>query len=73
MRKGGFNMFLIKEKTKRSLYKNYEFQFPKHRDAEIQAYVAYKVGKDMSSKMQSTIKSMSKMIVYGFSKEENED
>lgn len=69
MRKGGYNMYLTKEKTKISLYKNYEPKFPKHMDTEIQAYVAYTVGKDMSIKMQSTIRCMSKMIVQGFTRE----
>ena len=55
MRKGGFNMYLTKEKPKTSLYKDYEPRFPKHKDVEIQAYVAYTVGNDMSNKMQSTI------------------
>lgn len=71
MRKGGFNMYLTKEKPKTSLYKNYEPRFPKHKDAEVQAYIAYAVGNDMSNKMQSTIKNMAKMIVRGFSKEAN--
>ncbi len=71
MRKGGFNMYLTKEKSKISLYKDYESRFPKHKDAEIQVYVAYTVGNDMSNKMQSIIKSMTKMITQGFSKEAN--
>lgn len=71
MRKGGFNMYLTKEKPKTSLYKDYEPRFPKHKDVEIQAYVAYTVGNDMSNKMQSSIRSMTKMIVRGFSKEAN--
>ncbi len=64
-------MYLTKEKPKTSLYKDYEPKFPKHKDVEIQAYVAYTVGNDMSYKMRSTIKSMTKMIVRGFSKEAN--
>lgn len=71
MRKGGFNMYFTKEKSKKSLYKNFEPSFPKHKDVEIQAYVAYTVGKDMSNKMQSTIRGMTKMIVRGFSKGAN--
>ena len=71
MRRGGFNMYLSKEKPKTSLYKDYEPRFSKHKDVEIQAYVAYTVGNDMSNKMQSTIRSMTKMIVRGFSKEAN--
>lgn len=69
MRKGGFNMFITKEKSKTSLYKNFEPSFPKHEDVEIQAYIAHVVGNDMSKKMQSTISCMTEMIVRGFSKE----
>ena len=68
MRKGGFNMYLTKEKSKTSLYKNYEPKFPKHKDVEIQAYVAYTVGNDISKKMESTVRCMTKMIIQGFSK-----
>ncbi len=68
MRKGGFNMYLTKEKSKTSLYKNYEPKFPKHKDVEIQAYVAYTVGNDISKKMKSTVRCMTKMIIQGFSK-----
>ena len=71
MSKGGINMYLIKEKSKTSLYKNFEPSFPKHKDVEIQAHVAYTVGNDMSNKMQSTIRCMTKMIVRGFSKGAN--
>ncbi len=68
MRKGGFNMYLMKEKSGTSLYKKYEPRFPKHKDVEIQAYVAHTVGNDMSQKMKSTIRCMATMIVQGFSK-----
>lgn len=68
MRKGGFNMYLTKEKPKASLYKSYEPKFSKHKDVEIQAYVAHVVGDDMSKKMKSSIRCMSSMIVEGFSK-----
>lgn len=71
MRKGGFNMYLTKEKPKTSFYKNYKPRFPKHKDVEIQAYVAYTVGNDMSNRMQSTIRCMTKMIIQGFSKGAN--
>ncbi len=71
MRKGGFNMYLTKEKPKTSLYKDFEPSFPKHRDLEIQAYVAYTVGNDVSNKMQSSIRGMTKLIVREFSKGAN--
>ena len=61
-------MYTTKGKTKTSLYKNFEPNFPKHKDVEMQAYIAYTVGSDMSSKMQSTIRCMTKMIVQEFSK-----
>lgn len=64
-------MYLVKEKSKTSLYKNYQPRFPKHKDTEIQAYVAYTVGNDISHKMQSTIRHMSRTIVREFFKEES--
>jgi hypothetical protein len=42
-------MYLTKEKPKTSLYKDYEPRFPKHKDVEIQAYVAYTVGNDIGA------------------------
>lgn len=71
MRKGGFNMYLTKKKPGRSFYKNFEPRFPKHKDIEIQAYVASTVGNDIADKMQSTIRCMTQMIIQGFSEEAN--
>lgn len=61
-------MYLMKEKSGTTLYKSYEPKFSKHKDVEIQAYVAHIVGNDMSNKMKSTVKCMTTMIVQGFSK-----
>lgn len=71
MRKGGFNMYLTKEKSGTSLYRSYEPKFSRHKDVEIQAYVAHTVGNDMSKKMKSTIKCMTTMIVQRVPKGEN--
>lgn len=64
-------MYLTKEKSKTSIYKKYEPNFPRHKDVELQAFVAYTVGNDMSGKMKSAIRCMTKMIVRGFSKGAN--
>ena len=50
MRKRGFNMYLIKEKSNSTLYENYIPKYPNHKDMEIQAYLAYTVGNDVSKK-----------------------
>lgn len=68
MGKGGFNMYLTKEKAGVSLYKNYEPRFPKHKDTEMQAYLAHTIGHDVSKQMKSTIRTMSVMIARGFFK-----
>lgn len=59
-------MYLTKEKSGTSLYKKYKSGFPKHRDVEIQAYVAHTVGNDMSQRMKSAIGNMTEMIAQGF-------
>lgn len=64
-------MYFMKEKSNTSLYKDYELKFPKHKDAEIGAYVSYAIGNDISKKMQLTIRRMTKMIIREFSKEIN--
>lgn len=61
-------MYLTKEKSSTSLYRNYEPKFSKHQDVEIQAYIAHAVGYDMTKKMKSTIRYMTAMIVQGVSK-----
>lgn len=65
MRKGGFNMYLTKEKKKSSIYRGYTPQLPNHQEAEIQAYVSRTIGRDISNHMQEAVKSMSAMIVHG--------
>lgn len=66
MRKGGFNMYLTKEKSGTGFYTNYSPRFSKHQDVEIQAYVANVISNDLSKHMQSTVRSMSVMIAQGF-------
>ena len=41
MRRGGFNMYLTKEKKKSSIYRGYKPQLPNHQEAEVQVYVSY--------------------------------
>ncbi len=68
MRKGGFNMYLMKEKSSTSLYRGYTPKFSNHQDVEIRAYVANTVGNDIAKHMKVTIRCMSGMIVRGFSR-----
>ncbi len=72
MRKGGFNVYLMKEKPNTSIYKDYKPRFPSHQDVEIQVYVAHTIGNDVSKKMKSGIRCMTEMIIQGFSKGGNE-
>ncbi len=62
-------MYLTKDRSSTSLYRSYEPRFSRHKDAEIQAYVAHTVGNDMSKKMRTTIKCMTTMIAQGISEE----
>lgn len=71
MRKRGFNMYLIKEKSNTTLYENYIPKYPNHKEMEIQAYLAYTVGNDVSKKMKSVVECMTTMIVQGFLKKRN--
>ena len=64
MRKGGFNMYLTKEKKREALYQNYKPQFPKHQEVEAQLYVSQAISRDISNHMQTAVKSMSAMIVH---------
>lgn len=68
MRKGGFNMYLAKEKPSTSLYRNYKPKFSKHKDIESKMYIAHIVGNDMSKKMESVVRGMAAMIVQDFLK-----
>lgn len=65
MRKGGFNMYLTKEKKGAGLYKGYKPQWPNHQEAEVQVYVSHAISRDISKHMQDAIKSMSAMIAHG--------
>ncbi len=71
MRKGGFNMYLMKEKNSKTLYKGYTPKFSRHQDVEVQAYVANVVGHDISRRMKTTVQCMSTMIVHGFTRGNN--
>lgn len=68
MKKGGFDMYLTKEKSGTTLYRNYDPKFSNHKDVEVQAYIAYAVSNDLSKKMKSTVDCMTNMIVQGFAK-----
>lgn len=68
MRKGGFNMYLMKEEPNTPLYENYTPKFPKHQDVELQAHIAYTVGNDMTKKMKSVVDCMTTMIIQDFLK-----
>lgn len=65
MRKGGFNMYLTKEKKESSIYRGYKPKLPNHQEVEVQVYVSHAVSRDISKHMQDAIKSMSAMIVHG--------
>lgn len=65
MRKGGFNMYLTKEKRKSSIYSGYKPQLPNHQEVEVQVYVSHRISRDISKHMQNAVKSMSAMIVHG--------
>lgn len=68
MRKGGFNMYLTKEKENTNLYKNYQPKFTKYQDAEIEAYVANAISTNLSKHMKVTVHSLAVMIAQGFTK-----
>lgn len=65
MRKGGFNMYLTKEKRKSSLYRGYTPQLPNHQEVEVQAYVSHAISRELTKHMQDAVRSMSTMIVHG--------
>lgn len=69
-----FTMYLVNGKSENSgtsLYRSYEPKFSKHKDVEIQAYIAYTIGNDLAGKMKYTVKHMSAMIAQGLFKGEN--
>lgn len=65
MRRGGFNMYLTKEKKKSSIYRGYKPQLPNHQEAEVQVYVSHAISSELTKHMQNTVRSMSAMIVHG--------
>lgn len=66
MLKGGFNMYLVKEKSSKTLYKGYTPKSSKYQDIEVQAYMANIIGNDVSNRMKTTVRYMSTMIAQGF-------
>lgn len=69
MRKGGFNMYLMKDKKESALYQGYKPQFPNYQEAEAQVYVSQVISRDISKQMQVIARSMSTMIVGGLMEE----
>ena len=64
-------MYLMNGKSGTSLYRDYEPRFSKHKDVEIQAYVAHTIGNDLAGKMKYAVKCMSVMIAQGLFKGED--
>lgn len=65
MRKGGFNMYLTKEKKRANLFQSYNPKFPNHQEAEIQVYISRAISRDISKYMQTAISSLSAMVADG--------
>lgn len=65
MKKGGFNMYLTKERPGAELYKNYAPKYPHHQETETKVYVANVVGADMSKRMKATVECMATNLAYG--------
>ena len=63
-------MYMTKEKKNVSLYRDFSPTFPKHQDVEMEVYIGNKVGQDISKDMQSMVRSISAMVVHGFSTKE---
>lgn len=61
MRKGGFNMYLQKQKKEPSLYQNYKPRFTKYQDTELSVYVSRTVGKSIAKNMHECVMKMSRM------------
>lgn len=70
MRKGGFNMYMAKEKKSVSLYQDFSPKFPNHQDTEMEIYIGHKVGQDISNDMKSMVRCISAMVVRSFSTKE---
>ncbi len=68
MKKGCFNMYSLTEKSKTSLYKDFKPRFtPKYRYTEMEVYIANNISKDITKKMNYTIKGMTDMVIQGLS------
>ena len=58
-------MYLAKEKRGSTLYQGYKPQLPNHQEVEVQVYASQVISRDISKYMQTTIRSMSAMLVNG--------
>lgn len=65
MRKGGFNMYMQKQKKSASLYQTYHPRFKNHQDTELSAYISTTVGRKISSSVGEQVRHMAKMIGHG--------
>ena len=70
MRKGGFNMYMTKERKNVSIYKEFKPQTVKHKDAEVGVYVCNVVSRDVSRNMRALVRSISAMVASGLSLKE---
>ncbi len=70
MRKGGFNMYMVKERKNTSIYSDFKPNTIKHKDAEIEVYVSNVVSHDVSRNMRAVVRSISEMVVSGLSLKE---
>jgi len=61
-------MYAIKGKNNVSLYKTNVTKYPKHKDTEVEAHIAYVIGNDMYKKMHTTVSNVTSVIVNTFSK-----
>lgn len=60
--KGGINMYMTRQKSGSSIYRNYLPRFSKHQEAEIAVHVSRTVGRNISSNMRNNVEHMSSMI-----------
>jgi len=67
MRKRGFNMYLTKGTSGRSLYRSFTPKFAHHREAEAKAYVGSHISRFVSQNVDGYIKKMTADIASGIS------
>ena len=68
MKKGGFNMYMMKDHAGTELYRSFIPKYTKYTNTEIEVHVSHSISKDMTKQMQSTVRSMSQMITHGFTR-----